>query len=241
VPIPANKSRALMLVSHRHQFIYTKTFKTASTSVEIYFEDACLPQGRGAVDRHRIAETVSAAGIVGRRGAGGPSAPWYNHMPASLIRERLGDEIWRRYFKFCVIRNPFEKLVSQYWFSMPVARKAAMAVWPQQAIQRDFATWLMAGAAGVLDRDLYFIDGSVCVDFFIRHESLLEGIEEVCRKVGLPFAPDNLGHYKSEPHPVGMPTAAYYDHAGMAIVENLFDWELAHFGYALGPDGPSAS
>jgi hypothetical protein len=113
---------------------------------------------------------------------------------------------------------------------MRAARKAAIASWSQQAIQRNFRAWLMAGGAGVPDRDRYFIDGSVCVDFFIRHESLLEGIEEVYRKVRLPFVPGNLGRYKSEPHSVSMPTAAYYDRAGIVIVENLFDWELANFG-----------
>ncbi|KPA10844.1 hypothetical protein MHK_008953, partial [Candidatus Magnetomorum sp. HK-1] len=34
-----------MLVSHRHKFIYTKTFKTAGTSVESYFEPFCMNDG----------------------------------------------------------------------------------------------------------------------------------------------------------------------------------------------------
>lgn len=36
-----------MLVSHTHKFIYSKTFKTASTSVEIYFEIIVCLRGNG--------------------------------------------------------------------------------------------------------------------------------------------------------------------------------------------------
>ncbi len=41
-----------MLVSHRHQFIYTKTHKTASTSVEAYFERFCFPPGDAFILQH---------------------------------------------------------------------------------------------------------------------------------------------------------------------------------------------
>lgn len=34
-----------MLISHRKRFIFTKTAKTAGTSVESYFEQYCMPEG----------------------------------------------------------------------------------------------------------------------------------------------------------------------------------------------------
>jgi hypothetical protein len=57
-----------MLISHPHRFIYTKTMKTAGTSVEIYFEAACLPPSNGIAREHTTDEIVTEAGIVGRRG-----------------------------------------------------------------------------------------------------------------------------------------------------------------------------
>ena len=104
-----------MLVSHRHRFIYTKTVKTAGTSVEIYFEDACLPPDSDIVRGHAIAETVTDAGIIGYRGVDPGESRYYNHMPASDVRALVGPEVWDSYFKFCVIRNPFDKIVSLWW------------------------------------------------------------------------------------------------------------------------------
>ena len=53
-----------MLISHRHRFIYTKTIKTAGTSVEIYFEEACIPPGSDIERGHGIPETVTEAGVI---------------------------------------------------------------------------------------------------------------------------------------------------------------------------------
>ena len=51
-----------MLVSHRYKFIYTKTRKTAGSSVESYFEPFCMPHGEWT-QRHLGEEYVSDVGI----------------------------------------------------------------------------------------------------------------------------------------------------------------------------------
>ena len=95
-----------MLISHRKNFIYTKTNKTGGTSVEAFFESYCMPEGQ-FTPSHGREETISEAGIIGFRGKGdGNSFEWRHHMPARQIREKIGADIWNSYFKFCVVRNP---------------------------------------------------------------------------------------------------------------------------------------
>ena len=53
-----------MLISHRKQFIFTKTVKTAGTSVESYFEQFCKPDGEWQ-ESHAHEEYVSKSGIIG--------------------------------------------------------------------------------------------------------------------------------------------------------------------------------
>src|SRR5438034_9985645 len=99
-----------MLVSHRKQFIYTKTIKTGGTSVEAYFEPYCFPD-REYEFLHARPQYASETGIVGFRGLKRPDdgIEWYNHMPAAEIKARLGEDVWNRYVKFCVVRDPFDK------------------------------------------------------------------------------------------------------------------------------------
>lgn len=76
-----------MLVSHRHRFIYTKTVKTAGSSIESYFEPFCMPEGEWALAEHHNGYETSA-GIVGFRGFGRPDVhKWWAHMPAHKIRD----------------------------------------------------------------------------------------------------------------------------------------------------------
>ena len=39
------------------------------------------------------------------------------HLTASEIRTKVGDATWNRYFKFSIIRNPWDKMVSSYHFN----------------------------------------------------------------------------------------------------------------------------
>lgn len=221
-----------MLVSHRHRFIYTKTVKTAGTSVEIYFEDACLPPDSDIVRGHAIAETVTDAGIIGYRGVDPGESRYYNHMSASDIRALVGPEVWDGYFKFCVIRNPFDKLVSLWWVIVRADPRYPDVVGDASAIRSEFSNWCAQSAARVVDRDKYLIDGQVAMDGFIQYESLVADLKHVCERVGFSFRPGDLGQYKSGLRASHMPFAEYYEPAAARAVRDVFGWELDYFGYA---------
>ena len=220
-----------MLVSHRHRFIYTKTVKTAGTSVEIYFEDACLPPDSDVVRGHAIAETVTDAGIIGYRGVDPGGSRYYNHMPASDIRALLGPEAWDSYFKFCVIRNPFDKLVSLWWAIVGADARFRDIVGDVAAIRTEFSSWCAESAARGVDRDKYLIDGQVAMDGFIRYESLAADLNQVCDRVGFPFWPDRLGQYKSGLRASHLPLDGYYEPPAARAVRDVFGWEIDYFGY----------
>jgi hypothetical protein len=230
-----------MLISHRKRFIYTKTFKTASTSVESYFEKYCMAEGSWEF-RHGREEHISAEGIIGYRGPNARGKTWSNHMPASEIRQKIGHSMWDTYFKFCVIRNPFDKLVSRFYFRdeqkkekatlrNPLTRfyKKSDGVEESTAIER-FRKWIRGGGA-IIDRDQYVIDGEICVDYFIRFEELHEGIKHVCDALDIPFEPEKIPKLKSGVRKGVIPLYKYYDAETIEIVRDLYKFELETFGY----------
>ena len=241
-----------MLVSHRHRFIFTKTIKTAGTSVEGYFEPYCMPEGEWR-ESHMRPQHVSPAGIVGFRGnlPRWPFRPrWYNHMPAHRIRTLVGRRIWNDYFKFTVVRNPFDKLVSEYHFVSSWQRSPTLyarlrshftgggfGVLPirhadDSTLIANFRAWIRAGGS-MLDRDTYVIDGRECVDEFIRFENLSAGIAGVCRRVDVPFQPDRIPTYKTGIRHHRIPLRDYYDEETAAIIGRVYAWEIERFGYEL--------
>ena len=152
-----------------------------------------------------------------------------NHMPAADIRNKVGDDIWNEYFKFCVIRNPFDKLVS-YFFFLEKQRSPA----PEEVGKRieRFRKWIATGVSAI-DRDKYLIDGEICVDYFIRFEDLGHGIKQVCDRVNVPFEPERLPKLKAGIRDSSIPLSAFYDEETTLLVAQAYQFELDSFGYPL--------
>lgn len=240
-----------MLVSHRKKFIFTKTVKTGGTSVESHFEPHCFPPGQWQASEYRDAYE-SDTGIVGRRGPKPHprGCKWYNHMSAREIRDQLPPQVWEQYFKFTVVRNPYDKLVSGfYWFNhihpkdtwwrrvRVMAKKAIGRADPldcahgETDIER-FRSWLRAGG-GIADQGAFVIDGECCVDFFIRFERLQEDVQEVCNRLGIETTNAPLPRMKVGIRSKNHKTSDYYDAASIRLVEQRYAFEIERFGYQL--------
>lgn len=238
-----------MLISHRKRFIFTKTSKTAGTTVEAYFEPYCLPEGQWSFS-HRRGEYVSETGIVGYRGplSGRKLPVWYNHMSARKIRDRIGANTWDAYFKFTVVRNPFDKLISTFFMyenrkkKYTILQKLKALV--KKAVDRGnpidrvsgrtdvarFRSWIRKGGSNI-DRNKYLIDGKECVDFFIRFENMSDDIKTVCDRLSLPFESSRINWLKKGKRPKDIHIRDYYDSRTEEIVRGLYSWEFQRFGY----------
>lgn len=217
-----------MLISHRYKFIYTKTAKTAGTSVESYFERFCMADNEWQFS-HAREEYESEHGIIGYRGMNAAGKKWYNHMPAVEIRNKVGANVWNSYFKFCVVRNPFDKLVSGFYFNN---KNLNTDVVPDSERIKAFREWIRSGGA-VLDRDKYLIEGKVCVDDFIRYEDLHNGMKKICDQLGVTFDPALLPKLKSGIRSNSIAVRDYYDDDTIAMVNEAYALELDLFRYQL--------
>ncbi|MCA9054650.1 MAG: sulfotransferase family 2 domain-containing protein [Planctomycetaceae bacterium] len=218
-----------MLVSHRRRFIFLKTSKTGGTSVESYFERECLPAGEWECSHFRD-ETVSAAGIIGYRGWNMPAdCCWWNHMPAAEVRVKLGEEVWSTYFKFTVVRNPFDKTVSAFYFDSPIEPGTRF---DSQREQRRFERWLESSPPWT-DRDKYLIDGQLCVNHLIRYESLQADLADVCRRLQIPWEPNRLPRFKAGMRPPEATVTSLFSPRSRQMVEETYAWEFENFGYSF--------
>lgn len=226
-----------MLVSHSRKFIYLKTHKTAGTSVEIYFEPYCADPALGAMPTHATGERISSFGIVGYRGAKATErAVWYNHMSADLVKKQIGDEIWKQYKKFCVVRNPYDKVVSYWWWRQHekpdgLSKEAAKTM-PFEEIRKSFNKWVKKGNLNlIIDREIYTADGQLCLDFMIRYENLAEDMRRTCGTLDIEFDLSRLGNYKSHARVRSEGFVEYYDYGAAETVTEVFAFDFDHFHY----------
>lgn len=100
---------------------------------------------------------------------------FFNHMPAKKIKEIVGEIVWDSYYKFCFDRNPWDKVISFYYFTCNPNKIS-------------FDEFIKSGKfKGAYNYPLYTMDNEVIVDFVGEYESLDEDLLRVTKEIGIPF------------------------------------------------------
>lgn len=246
-----------MLISHKKGFIYFKTKKTAGTTVEIFFEKECVSPEM-YIASHQTEQKITDYGIIGLRGELKRykrilpflqkkifnreicnqyfKHTWYNHMPASDIKFYIGDEKFNKYFKFCVIRNPFDKIVSWWWWHMFKNRDNINyynRIYHSdfKDIRNSFLEWVKNTDKLLIDRDVYCINGNSVMDYHIRYENLENDIKQVCKTLEIEFDAKCIKQYKSGIRLPQYTYQEYYDQVAITKIQKMYQWELETFNY----------
>jgi hypothetical protein len=223
-----------MIISHTHRYIFIKSEKTAGTSVEAALskhcgkDDVVTPLGDYWFNRDERGEWIHSS--MNAEG-------FFQHDSASEVRRKVGPDIWNRYFKFSIVRNPWDRVVSLYsWEARnrpelkPVKRWWHRAGVPFDEFRETVKHFgiFVAGNWNTNDR-FYLDDGKLCVDHVIRYERLSDELAAMCQRLGLP--PLELPRLKSGLRGGGGGYAQYYDEATKAIVAERHRQDIDLFGY----------
>lgn len=165
-------------------------------------------------------------------------AKFRNHMGASEVLQLLGSKQFNKYFKFCVIRDPFDLLVSRFYFRRPsdkssMIKKAIFRKKINNSQIEEFRNWLKKNRHRKIidDTHIFTLNEKICMDFFIRYENLLEDIKVVCDRIGLAFNSNELLKLKSGLRNKTIELEEFYDQECIDIVSDMYSTELRHFGY----------
>jgi hypothetical protein len=102
--------------------------------------------------------------------------------------------------------------------------------WPSSERER-FRRWL-AGRRLPIDRAAYMIGGKICVDDFIRYETLEADMARICAHVGVPWEPERLPRYNGGHRRPDATADSLYSPAAIRMVTEAYRREIALFGYA---------
>lgn len=212
------------------EFVFVHIPKNAGTSVlkwlcEIHaVDDYCLSYFKDPRNRNPFA---------------GP--PFLNHLTANeILKHRyVSKEKWDRAFKFCIVRNPWDRMVSEYSWRRPslLARKSRLpwnfrtfvSYWRHTLVDshlkgRDGRRHLLAQHRFVLDRK-----GKMLVDYVCRYENLVPDLQYVFKQIGLP-SPDQIFQENRSPRKHSN-YRDFYDDDLKNQVKRLYRKDIDYFGY----------
>lgn len=207
------------MISTRHRFIFVHAPKTAGNSVQ----EVLLPfsDDSKTVTAHQDGvERYGIAGAVTRR----------KHATLADYEKALGAAALDGFAKFCVVRNPWERALSNYfsphrWMAESGGGHAALR--PE---------WDELRFSELLSRmkpvSSYMTDGGgrFRADFVLRFETLEADFAGACRRLGLPGAAA-LPHRNRKAAGAGSEIYRRAPHLVAAVAEAMAE-DIDRFGYA---------
>jgi Sulfotransferase family len=226
-----------MIISHRHRFIFVKTRKTAGTSLQDALENICgaedivTPTGdtneryrarhfrglptplmylRQSPRRHRTSRIGYWAWSCTRI---------HDHMFLDELFALPESQAWRGYFRFAVERNPWDKVVSRYYWK-----------YRERPTRPDFDRFVRKDKLNS-DFNMYSLDGKLAVDYVCRYENLESDLNEIGRLIGCKVP--SLGHLNAWTRD-NRDYRKMYSDASRAVVAKHFSREIELFNFEFG-------
>jgi hypothetical protein len=230
-----------MIVSHKHKFIFIKTEKTAGSSFEIALSKYC---GEDDIITRLTPDEEELRKNLNYRNAQNYDIPlnkyskreflsrlfrckklsFRQHDSATKIKKYLSEEQWNSYYKFCFERNPWDKVVSYYywfyhWKGTPAHEFPSISEFIRSGM-----------ASRVRGFDLYTIDSNVVVDKMYFFEDLAFALEDIQKQLELPESLD-LPKAKSSQRKSDTNYKTILSEEDKTQIAKIFAREIAYWNY----------
>ena len=208
-----------MLISDSHQFIFLRMRKVASTSMRTILSPLCLPRPEG-----RFAHLKSRAWLEWDY----HKYVFRAHDNIQAAQKRMPADRFESYFKFAFVRNPWDRLVSEYQFLLNrphhgrhtrVKKMEGFKQFVEMQIPRKDAYQINM----ICDRK-----GESLMNFVGKLENLKSDWNTVCERIGLP--PQDLHKENTTRH---RHYQDYYDSGTRQLVGRHWAREIELFEYSF--------
>ena len=173
--------------------------------------------------------TQTEEGIIGTRMNQmlAEMSEFYNHMPPYKIKNSIGEEKFNSYTKIINVRNPFDMMVSHYYF------KPTFDLY--SSVEMSFEDYLLTtNVVEDLSKkywDLMYIDNQFIVDEIVRFENLDSDINKLLTKLNLPESTRELSEYKKNKRRTDKDWKKIYTEETKSLVEKHFKFYMDLFDY----------
>lgn len=203
-----------MILSGKHKFIFVHVPKTGGMSIK-----KALYQFSSKENQVANKYLIHKCSIK-------------KHDCALKLRDCIKPKIWKTYYKFAFVRNPFDWVVSFYHY-IKKDKKDPRYMLANKLNFKQFMHWFRSASPKkyparkgqkhyLVDRD-----GSVLVDFIGRLENFNADFRGVCSKLGINT---KIYHVNITKHPH---YTTYYDEDTKVCVQAMFAADLAFFEYVF--------
>ena len=208
-----------MDVSDSHEFIFVRVRKTASRSMRSQLEPYLLPRPATPLARIKSRAMLERDYRKFRFRA---------HDEITTVQRLMPPEQFGRYFKFAIVRNPWNRLVSEYEFILRTPRHGRHHKVKKLGSFAAFVEMQIPRRDAYQTSQLCDGEGRLLMDFVGRLGNLQEDWQAICAHIGIPCTElprINVGSYKSY--------VEYYSKDLCDLVARNWAREIEMFGFGF--------
>ena len=169
------KKEAIVFISDKHKTIFIKVPKTGSTSIVHSIENIFDKKYN-----NKLPEEYRCFGGLRK------------HIPASDIAKHM-PEIWKNYFTFSFVRNPYYHVISAYYQLKNKESHGYPSLYDSTKMEsiESFMPYILEHFPKWIRQDLLLFDsnGNQLVDYIGKYENLQSDYEFICKKIGIKHKP----------------------------------------------------
>ena len=232
----------MVLISHKKKFVFIKNIKVAGSALEAVLSKYCyhdekickLIEARTCSNngyRPYLYEINTKDGFIS---GGGKTRPTdvikhklAQHARSILIQNKFPNS-FDNYFKFCIVRNPYDRIVSRFNWDKRCNILNKNVSFKQYILHQN-----LEGRVNRMNEDWFdrcTIYGKPCCDYYIKFDNLEDGIKEVFNKLNINENP-NIKKININPIKPNIHYSKYYDDKLKEIVYNNCKEEIEYFNW----------
>jgi hypothetical protein len=209
-----------MLISDRHRFIFIHNPKCAGTSIH----KALAPYSNYMCRLANTSTSYYSRRIFGEREI---LSNYSHHISASELMDKIGSEKYKRYYSFGVVRNPYDRAVSNFKYISRSKTHDLHSVYYEFESFEDYVKKLHTLIW--IDPQFHYLTnkGKILVDKVMKFENLDQDFKDFLHKF-------NLTEVELKRHNTSQRLSnylSYYDDEMIDIINREFDEDFRIFGY----------
>jgi len=161
--------------------------------------------------------------------------PVKHHQTAKEIIARIGGDKWNTAYKFTLVRNPWDKVVSHYEYRRKrnktevATRNVSFSEWVKKTYGTDKDPFFYNNPKAFQPQVEWLKDdqGKIAIDFIGKFESISDDFDQIKNIIGIEAELPHLNASKRAGY------QSYYDDETRQIVAQWFHEDIEAFGYSF--------
>lgn len=183
---------------------------------------------RQALRSHLGPEDVEQVGLFVQKKFSFPELMNFTsgHVSARQIRPAIGEAVYRDYFKFAFVRNPYDRFISYCSF---MSRDSGAFLAQPKAFMKNIITQIKPVDHLLYKPQYEFLiddDDKLAVNYVGRHETMQQSYNEICSRLRIPPATLEIVNSSQHRH-----YGEYYDDESRALVAEVYGRDIEMFAY----------